>query len=118
MVESKIHVGRSPAHKLYHSVVLSFRPMSLQCFVFLTTGAECKASNFRVRCNFPCFFLQSFSLCWREKHKKFPLIPKIPYNMTGQRSNKKIANEADNYAGTLIFDFTASGQELSLQEAI
>ena len=38
--------------------------------------------------------------------------------MTGQRSNKKIANEADNYAGTLIFDFTASGQELNLQEAI
>ena len=38
--------------------------------------------------------------------------------MTGQRSNRKIANGADIYAGTLIFDFTASGQELSLQEAI
>ena len=60
----------------------------------------------------------AFSLCWREKLKEFPLIPKIPYNMTGQRNNRKIANGADIYAGTLIFDCTASGQELSLQEAI
>ena len=71
-------------------------------------------------CNFVQYICNVLFFLLQELNVKCQTLESdvIPYNMTGQRSNKKIANEADNYAGTLIFDFTASGQELNLQEAI